>query len=107
MQKKIERLRKLWQVTGWAMEAMCVSLIPIWLLEGKGGPYFTGLFLVCVAVALALVIWVRIWAKKLLRCPYCLYYSYVTASAFLKGKEESFLCPHCGKEIPAMDREEK
>lgn len=44
MWEKIAKLRKLWQVTGWAMEAMCVLLIPIWLLDGKGGPILPGCF---------------------------------------------------------------
>lgn len=100
MRKKIAKLRKIQRATFWAIGAMWVSLIFIGLLEENSGPYFDGLFVLCCAVSISLEIFQAILARKLLRCPYCLRYSPPAAEAFMRGKEETFRCPHCGKEIP-------
>lgn len=107
MKEKIAKLRKLRQVNLWAIGAMWVSLVFIGLMEDNEGPYILGLFVVCAAVAFALAIWRRIWTRKLLSCPYCLRYFPIIVDLFLQGKEETFPCPHCGRQIPAMDWEEK
>ena len=107
MQKKIARLRKLWRADRWRIIPGGGSLISIYLLDRDSGPYFIGLMIICFAVWVILWIFLAVFSRKLLRCPYCLRYSPAEVEKFLQGKEETFLCPHCGRQIPAMDREEK
>ena len=93
MQKKIARLRKLWRADRWSIIAWAASMIPIYLLDRDSGPYFIGLMIICFAVWVILWIFLAVFSRKLLRCPYCLRYSPAEVEKFLQGKEETFLCP--------------
>lgn len=107
MREKILRLRKLRQAELWGIIAWAASMVPIYLLDRDSGPYFIGLMIICCAVWVLLWILLAIFSRKLLRCPYCLRYSPVEVERFLRGTEETFPCPHCGRQIPVMDKEEE